>query len=164
MGGMGQHGMGMQGMGMGQHGAAHTGMRGMHDPSGAAVHLAALKTELKITAAQEPAWLKYEATVNQQTQARQALRDGMHARMQDPKAAATVDRAAQHEAMTRFHAAQQDERDAARQALLAVLSPEQKALAEQRLVSQHRMGMGMGKGMGMVHGMGHGKAAHQHSN
>lgn len=152
-------GMGKQGMGMGHQGAARTGMRGMHEPSGGAGRLAALKAELKITVAQEAAWQKYEVAVNQQAQARQAVRDGMRARMQEPKAAATVDHAAQHEAMTQLHAAQQGEREAARQALFAALNPEQKALAEQRL-GEH----GIGKPHGMGHAMGQGKAAHQHTN
>jgi len=160
MAGMGMQGMGMHGMGMGNQGAGPAGQRGMHDPSAGAGRLAALKTELKISAAQEPAWQNFEATVNQQTQARQAMRDGMHASMQDPKAAATMDHAAQREAMSKLQAAQQSERDAARQALFAALSPEQKALAEQRLAGQH--GMGMGKGHGM--GQGQGKATHQHTN
>jgi len=166
MAGMGMQGMGMHGMGMGNQGAGPTGQRGMHDPSAGAGRLAALKTELKITAEQEPAWQKFEATVNQQTQARQAMRDGMHASMQDPKAAASMDHATQREAMGKVHAAQRSERDAARQALFATLSPEQKAMADQRLGGERRMGMGMGMGNapGMGHATGQGKGAHQHTN
>jgi len=174
MGGMGMHGagMGMGGMAMGCHGAEQVGMRGMQDPAQATARLAAVKTELKITAAQEPAWQKYEAVVSQQAQAHQTMRDGMRTAMQDPKAAATVDHAAHREAMIKLHETHQAERDAARQALLAVLSPDQKALAEQRLGGGQGMGMGHGMGHGMKHGMGHGmgyaagpgRAAHQHTN
>lgn len=159
MGGMGMHGAGM---GMAHHGgapgAAPDRMRGMHNPAEAGARLAALKGELKITAAQEPAWQQYEAVVNQQTQARQAARDAMRARMQDPNAAATVDHAAQREAMSKLHTAQQGERDAARVALVAVLSPEQKAVAERRLAGGPGVGMNMagGRAHGMGHGMAHG--------
>jgi len=90
------------------------------------------------------------------------MRDGMHASMQDPKAAASMDHAAQREAMGKVHAAQRSERDAARQALFATLSPEQKAMADQRLGGERRMGMGNAPGMG--HATGQGKGAHQHTN
>jgi hypothetical protein len=166
MGGMGMHGAGM-GM-MGHHGAEQAGMRGMQDPAQATARLAAVKAELKITAAQEPAWQKYEAVVSQQAQAHQTMRDGMRTRMQDPKAAATVDHAAQRDEMMKLHEAHRAERDAARRALVAALSPEQKALAEQRLGAGQGMGMGHGMKHGMGHGMGYaagpGRAAHQHTN
>ncbi len=139
-GGMGmQQGMGMHGGGPGAMGA---GMRGAGQPGDPAAHLAAAKAELKITAAQEPAWQAFETLVRQQAQARQALRATMQARMQDPATAAGIDHAAQREAMMKLRDSDQATRDAARQALFAVLSPEQKALADQRLGAGpgHRMG------------------------
>jgi Spy/CpxP family protein refolding chaperone len=102
-----------------------------------------LKSELKITAAQEPAWEKYQALVLQQAQTAQATRSAMQAQMQDPKAASAVDHAAQHEAMVKLRQEHQAARSAARNELLAVLTPEQKALAEQRL------GTGYGRHMSM---------------
>lgn len=146
-------GMGMQqGMGMhrgapdGAYGAMAGGMGGgMHgagQSTDAAARLAVAKAELKITAEQEPAWQAFETVVRQQAEARQAFRTGMQASMQDPAARASIDHAAQREAMLKLRESHQAERDAARQALYAVLSPEQKALADQRLGAGpgHRMG------------------------
>jgi hypothetical protein len=135
------------GMGMGMHGGMHGGMRGgMVGPETPAVtgaRLSDLKTELKITAAQDGAWQAYAAVVQQQAEQRQALRTQRLAQMQDPKAAAAVDRAAQREAMMKMR----DEHLAARAAVLkdlyAVLTPEQKALADQRLNGWHGHRMAM---------------------
>ena len=134
-------GMGM-GMGMeGGHGGMRGGMGGADMAARATARLAELKTELKITAAQEPAWQQYEAVVRQQADAMQALRNGMRTRMQDPKARAEIDPQAQREAMLQMRQSNQAARDTARQALYAVLTPEQKALADQRLSVGHGTGM-----------------------
>lgn len=140
-GGMGMQGMGMHGGGPGAMGMG-MGMRGAGQPGDPAAHLATAKAELKITAAQEPAWQAFETLVRQQAQARQALRATMQARMQDPATAASIDHAAQRNEMMKLRDSDQATRDAARQALYAVLSPEQKALADQRLGAGpgHRMG------------------------
>ena len=83
------------------------------------------------------------AVVQQQAEQRQAMRTQRQALMQDPKAAAAVDRAAQREAMMKLR----DEHLAARGAVLkdlyAVLTPEQKALADQRLSGGHGRRMAM---------------------
>lgn len=137
-------GMGMQ-QGMGMHGGAQGGMRGgmgggmrgAGEPADATARLAATRAELKITSDQEPAWQAFEAVVRQQAEARQALRSGMQARKQDPAAAASVDRAAMRETMHKFRESEQAAREQARQALYAVLSPEQKVLADQRLGAGH---------------------------
>lgn len=141
---MGQMGTGM-GMGMGMQGGGPGGMRGTQSATDVTARLATVKAELQITAAQEAAWQKFEGVVRQQADARQAMRGAMQARMQDPKAAAEVDHAAQRESMMKVREAHQAERDAARQALYAVLSPEQKALADQKL--------GAGQGQGQRKGM-----------
>ncbi len=139
-GGMGmQQGQGMQG---GHHGGMSRGMRGAGQPADAASRLAATKTELKITAEQEPAWQAYEAVVKQQAEARQARRTNMQAHMKDPAAAASVDRAAMRETMQKQRDSELAARDKARQALYGVLSPEQKVVADQRL----RAGQGQRKG------------------
>lgn len=140
--GMGMHGGMRGGMGPGAHGGMGAGMQGAGQPADAAAHLATAKTDLKITATQEPAWQAFEAVVRQQAETRQALRTAMQARMQDPAAAASIDHAAQREAMMKLRDSDQAARDTARQALYAVLSPEQKALADQRLGAGpgHRMG------------------------
>ena len=146
-------GMGMQhaGMGMGMNGGGQGGMRGagaMGDPT---AQLAAAKTELKITAAQEGAWQAFEGVVRQQAAAGQATRTAMQAQMQarqqDPNAAATFDYAAQRETMLKLRESHQATLDTARQALFAVLTPDQRTLAEQRLLT----GPGAGRG-GRMHG------------
>ncbi|MBL0085837.1 MAG: Spy/CpxP family protein refolding chaperone [Ideonella sp.] len=147
--GMGQ-GMGMgPGMGMMGHGMG-PGMAGrMHGPqtgATAASHLSELKAQLKITAAQEPAWQKFDAFVRQQAETSQAMRTTMQAQMQaqrnDPKAA-PIDYAAQREAMGKLRDTHLAARDAARKELYAVLTPEQKAIADQHMRPGrgHRMAM-----------------------
>lgn len=144
----GQGAYGRMGSGMGMHGGAQSGMgsgmRGAGQPAEAAARLAATKAELKITAEQEPAWQAFEAVVRQQAEARQAYRSTMQARMQDPAAAAGIDHTAQRETMMKLRESDQAARDQARQALYAVLSPEQKALADERLGA----GPGQGQRMG----------------
>lgn len=173
MGGMGMHGMGMQGMGkhgmdMGRHGAEQPGMQGMGSAADVTTRLSALKAELKITAAQETAWQGYEGVLTQHAQARQAMRQAMQALMHDPKASGEVDHAAHHQAMDKVRTAHQAEQLAARQALNAVLSPEQKSLLEQRSSSAQHMAGGRGHGHGHGNGhangqaMGPGKGEHRH--
>jgi len=131
-------GMGM-GMGPGMHGRGP----GAADAAAVGARFDALKAEIKITAAQEAAWQAYVTVVQQQVEQRQALRTQMQAQMHDPQAAATVDRAAHYEAMSKVRETHLAARQAALNDLFAVLSPEQKALAEQRLApgAGHRMAM-----------------------
>ena len=125
--GMG-HGWG-PGMGYGMGGPMH----GLDTPAVTSARLSDLKTGLKITADQEPAWAAYESMVRRQAEARQALHDSMLAKLQDPAAAANFDHAAQHEAMLKWRETQSAEYQAAWQALFAVLTPEQQTLAAARL-------------------------------
>lgn len=152
-GGNGMHG--------GASGAMHAGMGGgMHgagQPADAATRLAATKAELKITADQEPAWQAFETVVRQQAEARQAMRTAMKARMQAPAAAANVDHTAMRESMQKTRESAQAASEEARKALYAVLSPEQKVMADQRLGDHHGKGSGLGHGMGKDKGMGHNK-------
>jgi Spy/CpxP family protein refolding chaperone len=127
----------------GMRGGMGGGMAGADIAARATARLAELKTELKITTAQEPAWQQYEAVVRQQADSMQALRKGMQARMQDPKAMAEFDPQAQRESMLKLHESNQATRDSARQALYAVLTPEQKALADERLRAGHGRHMAM---------------------
>jgi Spy/CpxP family protein refolding chaperone len=135
--GMGPGGGHRMGMGMGP------GMRGPQTAASLDTRLGEWKSELKITAAQEPAWNKYQALVQQQAQSAQAARSAMQAQMHDPKTAGTVDHAAQHQAMDKLRQEHQAARTEARNELLAVLTPEQKALFEQR------PGAGYGRHMSM---------------
>lgn len=133
--GMGQ-GMG-QGYGMG-HGAGMSAVGGMgfDSPAVLAARMGDMKTALKITTEQDAVWQKYAAQVQQQAQTRQAFHASMQAQMQDPKV--SIDRNAQHETMTKLFASQ----DAARTELLAVLTPEQKALFGQPRGAGHNHRMG----------------------
>ena len=139
--GMGQGmGHGHMGMGAGMH-AGMGPMQGPEAPASVSARLADSKAQLKITSAQEAAWSKYAALVTQQAEAHANMRTQMHAQMSDPKTASTLDHAAQREAM---HKLQQDNlaaRNTALTELYAVLTPEQKAVADQRLQGRrgHRM-------------------------
>ena len=130
-----------QGMGMG-HGM-RGGWHGPETPAVTAARLSDLKTELGITAAQETAWLAYTAVVQQQAEQRQALRAQMQASMQDPQAVAPADRAAHREAMAKVRDEHLAARSAALKDLYAVLTPEQKAVADQRLRGPYGQRMAM---------------------
>jgi Spy/CpxP family protein refolding chaperone len=125
------------GPGMGMHGGMYGGMHGgMVNAETVAARLADLKTELKITGAQEGAWQAYVAVVQQQAAARDALR----AQMQGPEVT-PADRSAHFEAMSKFREEHLAARTAALNDLYAVLTPEQKQLADQRLMPGRGPGM-----------------------
>ena len=128
--GMG-HGMaGAMGGGMGMAG----GMSGIDVGAMAATRLADLKAELKITPTQEAAWLTFENQAKQQAAAMQTMRSQMQAQMQNQQPGASgADFTAQRDAMIKLHDGNQAARDAALKDLYAVLTPEQKAIADQRL-------------------------------
>lgn len=129
-------GMGMgQGMNMGMgHGMAGGMMAGADGGAMAATRLADLKTELKITPTQEAAWLTFENQAKQQSAAMQAMRSQMQSQMQNQQPGATsTDFAAQRNAMMALRDANRTARDAAVKDLYAVLTPEQKALADRQL-------------------------------
>jgi Spy/CpxP family protein refolding chaperone len=155
-GGMG-YGAGMgPGMGMGMGYGMGYGMgpaaAQAGDPAAwASARLATLKAELKITPAQEQAWAAFETVTQQQMAAMQTLRSQMHSQMQAQPQGNPADFAALRESMFKQHQANFAAREAAWTNLYAVLTPEQKAIADQR---PHR-GPGAGRGMGM--GMGYGR-------
>lgn len=131
-------GVGMMGPGQGMGQGMGMGMGGMgfDSPAVLTARLGDLKAALKITPAQEAAWQKYEVQLRQQVATRQAFHTAMQTQMQDPKA--TIDHNAQHEAMSKLFTAQQTARDE----LYAVLTPEQKALADQQAQPSHGHHMG----------------------
>jgi periplasmic protein CpxP/Spy len=139
------------GCGQGMRGGHGEGMRGAQSPADVAARLATLKTELKITPAQEAAWQKFEGVATQQAQVHQAQRSALQAQMQAASGVANTDRTAQREAMMKQHDSDRTARDAARQELFSVLTPEQKTLAEQKM----RDGRGRGHGEGHRGGMQH---------
>jgi len=105
-----------------------------HDPVAAAdKRLTRLKADLKITSAQEPAWNAYAEQVKQHAGEMQALHNQMRERASGntrPSAPERVERQAQFakqqgEYLERLAGLTKD--------LYAVLTPEQKTLADQRL-------------------------------
>ena len=119
--------------------------RGHGDPVAAAdQRLARLKADLKITAAQEPAWNAYAEQIKQHAGEMQAQHGTMHDSNSGntrPSAPERVERQAQ------FAKQQQEylERLAVRtKDLYATLTPEQKTLADQRLGGRRRVAMGHG--------------------
>lgn len=141
-GGAMAHGMG-SGNGQGIHhgDGTHGRMQGADTAASRASDLTGMKAELKLTAAQEPAWQKFESLMRQQTEASQARRTAMQTQMRDPQTAAQVDRTALRESMRNVQQANQAARDAARRDLLAELTPEQRVLAERHFnaAGGHRM-------------------------
>jgi Spy/CpxP family protein refolding chaperone len=108
--------------------------------------LAALKAELGIQPEQEAAWAAFEAQAQQQAASMQALHQQMQAQMHGARpAASAADFNALHEAMFKLRQAGLETRAAALKDLYAVLTPEQKALADQRLGGGHGYGRGMGR-------------------
>lgn len=138
-----QHGM-HGGMGMQSGPGMQRGMKGgQHGPETAAAtatRLADVKTALKITPAQEAAWGAYTTVLQAQATARDTLHADMQAKMHDPKAT-QADRTAQRETMGKLRDQHQADRANALTALQAVLTPEQRAIADQQLTATrgHRM-------------------------
>ena len=93
-----------------------------------ASHLADLKAQLQITAAQETAWQAFTAAANQQAAGMHA----MHAQMQQD-AGTAPERMAQHAAAMQQRGAAMATMSTALSSLYAVLSPEQKAVADQHV-------------------------------
>ena len=133
-GGMGQ-GYG-PGMGMGP---GHGPMAGVDRAAMAESHLADLKAQLKITSAQEAAWQTFTAQTKQQAASKQAMR----AQMQE-SAGTAPERMGQRATAMQQRAAGMATMTNAFNALYAVLTPEQKAIADQNV--------GMMGGRGMRHG------------
>ena len=139
-------GMGM-GMGMGPGFGMGPGMRGAgpgFDMAAAtAGHLAALKTQMKITPAQEAAWQTYEGVTTQQSAAMQALRDQFLSQWQGTQPGATPpDMAAHRQAMIAQRESGWKAQSAALKDLYAALTPEQRAIAERSVGGMGARGFG----------------------
>jgi periplasmic protein CpxP/Spy len=135
-GGMG-HGYG-PGMGIGP---GHGPMAGVDPSVMAESRLADLKAQLKITSAQESAWQTFAAQAQAQAASMQALR----AQMQQQTGTAP-DRMAQHTAAMQQRAAGMATMTNAFNALYAVLTPEQQAIADQNYRMMGPRGRGFGPG------------------
>ena len=129
MGMMGGAGMGMMGGGMGMMGDG-MGMMGAGPATGGPVayfedRLAALKSNLKITANQESAWDVYAKQVKAQAESMEALRT------QAPVTAQTMpERLEQRAEFAKLRAEQVKAMSVALKDLYAVMTPEQKTLAD----------------------------------
>ena len=142
--GMGHMGRGAM-MGYGHMGNGPMG-RGMGpqaqgNPAAAAEwRLSSLKSDLKITAAQESAWKAFADQAKQQAEAMQALMSTVQGSAQ----ATAPERLELRNQVMKKRQEQMEKGTAAFKELYAVLSPEQKALADQRA------GHGMMGGRGMA--------------
>ena len=147
MGGYGPgYGMG-PGM-MGGYGPGH-GMRpqGMFNgyPGNVENGLAALKAELGITAEQDSAWQAFTKNAERQNENRQAW----FARMHEARGTGSLpERLAQQTEFMKQRQAEMEANAAALKDLYAALTPEQKAIADQRFG-------GFGPGYGMGYGRGY---------
>jgi len=140
-GGMGQGygpGMGMgHGFGPGMGAGPGNGPMAGVDPSAMVEsRLGALKTQLKITASQEAAWKTYADQAKQQA----ASMPAMHAQMTAAGMTAP-ERAALRTALMQQRISAMAAMDTAFNALYAVLTPEQKVIADQNfgMMGQHGM-------------------------
>ena len=141
-GGMGWGmGGGMGGYGMGPRASANVNPASIMEG-----RLAFLKSELKITSAQEAAWQAYAAKAKQQAEAMQAWHN---TRFNTQPPASAPDRIAQHNEFMKQRVAQMDGMTTALKDLYAALTPEQKAIADQQLG-----GYGPGAGAGYRGGPG----------
>ncbi|MBI3376488.1 MAG: Spy/CpxP family protein refolding chaperone [Betaproteobacteria bacterium] len=143
--GMGPMGGMMGGMGYGPMGRG-MGPQGFGDPSAMVEgRLASLKSELKITPVQETAWQAYAGKAKQQAEAMQALRTTMQSSTQ----ASAPERLALRTEMMKKRGEQMEGMTSAIKDLYAALTPEQKAIADQRMGGFGPMaGRGFGAGPG----------------
>ena len=147
--GMGGYGMGygMHGYGMGRGAGMGYGMHGYGAfPGNAEDRLADLKSQLGITAQQEPAWQAFVKSVKQREQSREAW----FAQRREAQAGGSLpERLAQRDEFFKQHQAEQQASTAALKELYAALSPEQKAIADERFGGfGPRYGGGYGRGYG----------------
>jgi Spy/CpxP family protein refolding chaperone len=134
LGGMG-HGYG-PGMGMGP---GHGPMAGVDPSVMAESHLNDLKAQLKITSTQESAWLAFAAEAKQQAASMHVMRAQM-----EQETGTAPERMARHAGAMQQRAAGMAAMSTAFSALYAVLTPEQKAIADQDLGMPGQHGMRFG--------------------
>ncbi len=134
-GGMGQ-GFG-PGMGMGP---GHGPMAGVDPAAMADSHLSDLKAQLKINTSQEAAWQAFATQAKAQAASMQAMR----AQMQQDTGTAP-ERMAQRTTAMQQRAAGMATMTNAFGALYAVLTPEQKVIADQNVGMMGHRGMGFGR-------------------
>src|SRR3972149_6536828 len=148
---MGSYGPGY-GMGagmMGGYGPGHgMGPQAMFNayPGNAEDGLAALKAELGITVKQDPAWQAFTKNAAQQNENRQAWFARMH---EARRAGSAPELLAQQTGIMKQRLAEMEANAAALKDLYATLTPEQKAIADQRFGGfRPAYGAGYGRGPG----------------
>ena len=139
---MGGYGMGPgAGMGYGMHGY---GMGFGANPEAAENGLAGLKSELGITAKQEPVWQAFVKSAKQREESRQAW----FAKMHEARIAGSLpERLAQRDELFKQHQTERQATTSALKELYGALTPEQKSVADQ-LFGGFAPGNGMGYGRG----------------
>ena len=151
----GQMGQGMHGqMGQGMHGQMGQGMRGgpgqtFFDPA----RIDTLKTELGITAAQEPAWTRYAKAVQDAAATMKTTREGVN-----PETVSKLTPAERFAFVSKVREQAQKQRETVQTAaneLLATLDDTQKAKARETLP-------GLAFGPGPMRGAGLGGQQHRH--
>lgn len=138
-GGFGGMGMG-PGMGMGMGPGMGGPMRGADAGAWASARMAQLKSDLKVTPAQESAWKAYESAMQQQAATMQAMRTQMQALMKNAQPG-SAEFAVQRDAMIKQHDAGFQARDEALKGLYAVLTPEQRTIADRSAAPRGADGM-----------------------
>lgn len=128
------------GMGMGP---GHGPMAGVDPAAMADSRLTDMKAQLKINTSQEAAWQTFAATAKQQAASMQAMR----AQVQDSNLTAP-ERMAQHTTVMQERSAGMATMTTAFNALYAVLTPEQKVIADQNFGMMGHRGMGYGRRAG----------------
>ena len=129
-------------------GGKHHGNRAEHRAEYRAKRLAALKSDLKLTAAQEPAWTAFTASMQPGERAARLDRSGM-------EQLTTPERIDRMRALRAQHAAEADRRGEATKTFYAALTPEQQKTFDAKSHRGHRMAGMKGGGEGR-----HGHGAH----
>ncbi len=120
-------------------GPGHGPMAGMDPSVRVESRLSDLKTQLKITATQEAAWQAYAGQAKQQAAGMQALRAQMN-----QGTATAPERMAQRTAAMQQRSSAMAAIDGAFNTLYAILTPEQKSIADQSFRMMGQRGMHFG--------------------
>jgi Spy/CpxP family protein refolding chaperone len=125
---------------------------GMMDPSARVEkRLAHFKSELKLTAQQEPLWLAFaDKSKAEAAKGTQAMRD----RMKDDKPVSAPERMARLQDIMKQRAASMESISESFNRLYAALTPEQKAAADKHFSNAGRHPNGPGRGMPRGEGQG----------
>lgn len=111
--------------------------RGMVDP---AERLAKLKTELKLTPAQEAPFNAYASVVQKQAEQRRAMREKMRQNREELAKLPAPERMARFNELMKLRLAAMEERTAALRDFYNVLDPQQKATVDKRFMPRRMHG------------------------